>query len=90
MNSSDTNASSIVVSQTTTAHDIYQYLQEIKLLPTTVDPACIQLCTMSRSPKVLRGLSTVGEYGLSALSHLWLHVTMLGGSSEGKRNLHDP
>ena len=45
---------------------------------------------MSRSPKVLRGLSTVGEYGLSALSHLQLHVTMLGGSSEGKRNLHDP
>ncbi|KAF8223677.1 hypothetical protein L208DRAFT_1381377 [Tricholoma matsutake] len=58
------------------------YLQEIKLLPLKDDPASIQLCTMSQLPKIFQGLSTIGEYGLSAFLHLQLHVMMFGGSSE--------
>jgi hypothetical protein len=66
----------------TTAQDIYWYLQCHGALPSRINLARIQLCTVSRSPKIIQALSPIGDYGLLALSHLRLHVTMLGGSSQ--------
>ena len=66
----------------TTAQDIYRYLQDHNALPSKIDPAHFQLCTISQSPKIIRGLSPISDYGLSALLHVRLHVVMLGGSSQ--------